>query len=95
MSIIELRGLVSSKGFEESIAEENIVTKYPENEKKLPWKQLSIVATTTSEIVINKGSKNESTLTLEGNLTFQTNNITISSLSFKDSGVLYYFVAGY
>lgn len=95
MNIIELRGLVSSKGFESSVANENIVTKYEENTKKIPWKQLSIVATTKSEIIVNKGMKNESTITLESNLAFQTSNIPITSLEFKESGISYYYIAGY
>lgn len=95
MNNVELKGLVSSKGFEDSVSNEDIVTKYPENSKKFPWKQLSLVTTVKAEIVINKGLKNESNITLEANLPFQTDNILITSLSFKESGISYYFVAGY
>lgn len=94
---VKLVKLLSSDHKATSVAGENLVVKEDELQNAFAWKKLSIVAFSDATIIINKGLKNECTIKLMNSLAYDlaTGEMPIYSLEFVDSGIQYYYNAGY
>lgn len=86
--------LISSKGILTSVANENIVKKDDASQNAYAWKQLSLKVFTECNIIINGNSEQPSYLNLPSGMELQIDNMFISSLTFKENGIKYFYYAG-
>lgn len=94
MSRLNLIKLISSNGKVNSVANENIVIKDNDSQTAFAWKQLSLKVFAECNIIINGNSNQPSYLNLPSGMELQIDNLYISSLTFKESGIPYFYYAG-
>ncbi len=95
MSRQDIVKLVSSNGKVNSVANQNIVVKEISSQTAFAWKQLSLKVFADCHIKINENSDIQSKLMLPSGIELQLDNLSISSLSFEESNIPYYYIAGY
>lgn len=93
MSRPTLVKIISSNGTLNSVANENIVKKDDSSQTAFAWKQISLKVFADCNIVINGNSEQPSELNLPSGMELQIDNLNISSLTFKEDGIPYFYYA--